>query len=125
MYCIDMVYDNVYDNVYVWYCLQYAESGGIPLSLLKRKLNEAGISEQLPPHKVDMLIRKADEDLNGYLDYEEFIELVSCVFPDKILLIQFMHNSAQKLMPNAWEQMSEVDFKYLLRHQRWRYKTGI
>ncbi|KAK2142228.1 hypothetical protein LSH36_983g00006 [Paralvinella palmiformis] len=56
---------------------EYAEEDGIPLKLLRRKLNEAGISEHLPPHKVDMLIRRADEDQDGFLSYREFMDLVT------------------------------------------------
>ena len=56
---------------------QYEESGGIPLRILRSKLQEEGATEYFPPGKVEMFIRKADEDADGHLSYAEFVRLVS------------------------------------------------
>ena len=57
---------------------QNAETGGIPLRVLRQQLNNQGVSEELPADKVEYLIQKADRDQDGHLDYEEFINLVKC-----------------------------------------------
>jgi Ca2+-binding EF-hand superfamily protein len=55
---------------------QYSEQGGIPLRELRRRLQDYGLAEHMPAGKAELMIRKADEDKDGVLDYEEFVRLV-------------------------------------------------
>ena len=60
-------------------CLQYSgeDGGGIPLRELRLRLQDYGLAEHMPAGKAELVIRKADEDRDGHLDYEEFVRLVS------------------------------------------------
>ena len=44
--------------------------------MLRVKLREQGVSDHLDPGKVEILLRRADEDQDGHLEYDEFIRLV-------------------------------------------------
>ena len=57
--------------------VQHGETGGIPLHLLHQKLVKYKVEKDLPPGGLEALLKKADEDHDGVLDYEEFVRLVS------------------------------------------------
>jgi rhomboid-related protein 1/2/3 len=63
---------------------QYGEGAGIPLRDLRSRLQDYGLGEHLPPGKLELVIRRADEDRDGTLDYEEFVQLI-LTSEDKIL----------------------------------------
>ena len=39
-------------------------------------MKEQGAESQFPPGKLEVLLRRADEDQDGILEYEEFMRLV-------------------------------------------------
>ena len=55
---------------------QYEEQGGIPFRELRRRLQDYGLAEHMPPDKAEIVLKKADTDRDGCLDYEEFVRLV-------------------------------------------------
>ncbi len=58
---------------------QYDEEG-IPLRVLKQRLKDRGLAEHLSHDKIDIILRRADQDEDGHLSYEEFLELVLYLF---------------------------------------------
>ena len=55
---------------------QYGEESGIPLRVLRDQMEDSSNKQMLPQSKVDQLLHRADEDKDGYLDYNEFVNLV-------------------------------------------------
>ena len=45
--------------------------------MLRQKLQEQGVTDSIPEGKVELLIRRADADADGHLDYNEFCNMVS------------------------------------------------
>ncbi|ELT92969.1 hypothetical protein CAPTEDRAFT_169308 [Capitella teleta] len=56
---------------------QYGEEGGIPLRVLREQMEDSANQQMLPASKVDRLLKRADEDQDGYLDYDEFVTLMT------------------------------------------------
>ena len=56
---------------------QHGEEGGIPLRVLRDQMEDSSTKQLLPQAKVDRLLQRADKDRDGYLDYPEFVNLVS------------------------------------------------
>ena len=58
------------------FCCQYEELGGIPLKVLREKLQDTSITEDIPQDRVDLLLTSADKNRDGRMSYNEFIKLV-------------------------------------------------
>ena len=56
--------------------VQFAESGGIPLRVLRQTLVQAE-DDDIPSDRLEVLLQKYDTDRDGVLDWEEFVKLVS------------------------------------------------
>ena len=57
--------------------LQYEEQGGMPMNILRDKLRQQGATREIAQGKIDLILKKADTDKDGRLDYEEFVRIVS------------------------------------------------
>lgn len=65
---LDQKYKPIFDG--------YAEDGRIPLQTLRESLRSMD-TEDLPTDKLENLLRRADADRDGMLDYEEFVQLMT------------------------------------------------
>jgi len=50
--------------------------GRISLAELRRLIHSESYVRDIPKHAVKQILKRADEDENGYLDYQEFLEMI-------------------------------------------------
>jgi hypothetical protein len=52
--------------------------GRISLTELRQMILSESFTRDIPDHTVRQIMKRADEDANGYIEYPEFLRMVGC-----------------------------------------------
>jgi hypothetical protein len=63
--------------------------GRISLAELRRIIRSDSYTKDIPEHTVKQILKRADEDANGYIEYPEFLKMVCDDTTDTILVTLF------------------------------------
>ena len=68
--------------------------GRISLAELRRLIRSESYTKDIPEHTVKQIMKRADEDASGYIEYPEFLKMVCNDFMECFTLLWPSHQQA-------------------------------